>query len=528
MIRFLLEHGARLDLYGGRYDNPLQVASGNGNLVIVQTLILAGTDINRKGGQFGTALYAACQHGKVDVARLLLEHHADPNIQECGQLDNALQRACIPVVAREYHPEIVILLLEKGANPNLHGGFNGSALHAAFYTGNKTIIRALLERRADIRYKGGVHGTVLQAAVESGSEDVVRIALESGVTANEKGGELTYPLIRACAIDTCPDSIVSLLLRMGANPNLEREGDDVNARTFRTALQHTTSISKATMLLDHKAQVNTVAGIFGTVLHHAINWADMSDDMVRLFIDHGADVNNIIDGFGSPLCLALQLGHLDKARLLVGAGAKLDSVDAVGHSAVHVYLLMCEKVDPNFFEELIGLGPDPLLVDRRGCHLLHYAARANDLDVIRKMVQRGANVNVTDRHGWTPLHWGAASTRGSAQAIKLLLKSGCDKDMKDEEGRTALDLAVLFERSALISILNAEGNVYIDMPEDEKLEKKELGTISCDGCRIVRLPFASQCLDTDISSSESWLLRAHTMVSVRCLCVLRFLLPMYP
>lgn len=525
MVKILLEHKARPDSYGGIYDNPLQVASRYGNLAIVQTLILAGTDINSKGGKYGTALYAACWGRKVDVARVLLEHHADPNVQGCGQLDNALQERCTPTVAGEHHPELVTLLFNQGANPNLHGGPNGSALHAAFYSGHEPIIRALLERGADTRYKGGEFGTVLQAAVESGSEAVVRIALESGMTANEKGGEYTYPLIRACANENCPDSIVSLLLRMGANPNLKREGEDVNARTFRTALQHTTSISKATMLLDHKAQVSTVAGILGTVLHHAINWADVSDDIVRLFIDHRADVNKNLDELGSPLGLALQLEHLDKARILIGAGAKLDSVDSLGHSALHFYLLVCEKADPNFLEELVDLGLGPLRADRRGCSLLHYAARADSLDVLGKMVKCGANVNVTDRHGWTPLHWGAASTRGSAKAIKFLLKSECDKDMKDEEGRTALEL---FERTALISILKAEGEAYVALLEDGEPERKGLGDIRCDGCRIVRSSFASQRLDTDISSSDTWLLRADTLVSVRCLCVLRFLLPMYP
>ena len=110
----------------------------------------------------------------------------------------------------------MLLLLEHEADPNLHGRWNGSALHAAFSKGNEIIIRALLAKGANVRYKSGEFRSVLHAAVESGKEAAVRIALDCGLSANEKGGWFTYPLLRATAVETCPDSIVRLLLEEGA------------------------------------------------------------------------------------------------------------------------------------------------------------------------------------------------------------------------------------------------------------------------------------------------------------------------
>ena len=60
MVGFLLEQGARTDLYGGVYDNQLSVASSHGDIAMVQILLNAGSDVNRKGGEMGTALNAAC------------------------------------------------------------------------------------------------------------------------------------------------------------------------------------------------------------------------------------------------------------------------------------------------------------------------------------------------------------------------------------------------------------------------------------------------------------------------------------
>ena len=342
---------------------------------------------------------------------------------------------------------------------------------------------------------------------------MVKLALEYE-NPNEKGGYCTYPLIGTCAKESCPDSITLLLLKAGADPNLEREGDDESDKIFRTALQNAVggrSISKVAMLLDYGAHINTVGGPYSTALHHANYWTNVPDSIVRLLVDRGADVNIIINEYGSPLCQALQAGNVIKARMLIEAGANLDSVDALGRSALH-YILACDNTDSEFADELTSLDPNPLLLDRRGCGYLHYAARANNLNALEKFVKRGADVNLIDRQGWTPLHWGSASTRGSAKAVKLLLREGCSTDIKDKEGRTALDLAVLFERTALVSILSAEGEAYQDLPEDDQLEKKELGTYYCDGCIIVRLTFTGRCREADVCYLEACLLRGNPLV----------------
>ena len=263
---------------------------------------------------------------------ILLKHDADPNIQGCWVCDNALQTAC-----ERDNADIVLLLLESEADPNLRGGRYGSALHAAFSKGNEIIIRELLTRGADIRYRGGEYCSVIQAAVKSGNEAAVKIALECGLSANEKGGWFTYPLLRATAVESCPDSIVRLLLDEGADPNLEREGDDFIDQTFRTALQHSTSISKYKMLLDSGAEIDTVSGWLGTALHVAIyDGGKQKHSMIKFLVERGADVNKVAENVGSPLCYTGREADFDSARLLIEAGVDLDSVDTIGHSALHL------------------------------------------------------------------------------------------------------------------------------------------------------------------------------------------------
>lgn len=114
----------------------------------------------------------------------------------------------------------------------------------------------------------------------------------------------------------------------------------------------------------------------------------------------------------------------------------------------------------------------------------------NNADLTRRSLECGADVDVRDRQGWTPLHWAAASTRGTAELIKLLLKAGCDTMARNKQGRTALDLAVLFNRTTLKTVLEAEGGNYLTMPndDDESVWEDFESARFCDECTIVKSP----------------------------------------
>ena len=70
---------------------------------------------------------------------------------------------------------------------------------------------------------------------------------------------------------------------------------------------------------------------------------------------------------------------------------------------------------------------------------LHEAAKSGQLEVVKLLIQIGANVNAMDSKGRTPLH--SAAINGNLDIVKLLLKNGAKKNVEDEDDETPLSWA---------------------------------------------------------------------------------------
>jgi uncharacterized protein len=70
---------------------------------------------------------------------------------------------------------------------------------------------------------------------------------------------------------------------------------------------------------------------------------------------------------------------------------------------------------------------------------LHSAASRLQSDIVRILLEAGANPDVRQSAGWTPLH--AAAMNGDLTSLELLLAAGADPHATNDEGRSVSDLA---------------------------------------------------------------------------------------
>ena len=118
-VRALVEAEADVDIRDDRLDNPFLYAGAEGLLDILRLVNEAGADpalTNRYGG---TALIPACERGHVEVVRYLLEA-SDVDVDHVNDLGwTGLLEAIILADGDAAHQEIVRMLLENGADPDL-------------------------------------------------------------------------------------------------------------------------------------------------------------------------------------------------------------------------------------------------------------------------------------------------------------------------------------------------------------------------------------------------------------------------
>lgn len=111
-------------------------------------------------------------------------------------------------------------------------------------------------------------------------------------------------------------------------------------------------------------------------------------------------------------------------------------------------------VTPDGLQLLLEWRADVFTLDTLGRNLLHVAAQAGSLECIKLLLLvSGLECNsIMSSNGFIPLHY--AAREGHTQVLRYLLDNGADTNVKDSMGRTPLKLAELCHKQASIEILN--------------------------------------------------------------------------
>ena len=148
-LRVLLDAGADVDAQDATLDNPLLYAGREGFLDIAKVANEAEADPSITNRYGGVAHIPASERGHVDVVRYLLDE-TDIDVDHVNRLGwTALLEAIVLSDGGPRHQEIVRLLLEAGADPDLPDRDGVRPLTHARRRG-QTVIARLLEE-ADAR-----------------------------------------------------------------------------------------------------------------------------------------------------------------------------------------------------------------------------------------------------------------------------------------------------------------------------------------------------------------------------------------
>jgi ankyrin repeat protein len=330
--------------------------------------------------------------------------------------------------------ETVKLLLEAGADARAATPYDVTPLYLAAENGSAAVIAALLAAGADPNTAAPTGQTALMTAVRNGRIDAITVLLDNGAVLDARDPEFEQTALMIAVREGYPD-VVALLLERGA---------DVNAHTLVGETPAFIPPCKRTGCFSEGA---------------GINRGGIPDRGWRPAAKGGL----------TPLLYAARDGRTAEAKLLLAAGADVEQAEANGirpllmallNNQLGVVDLLLERGADVNADDFWGRAPLFAAVEYRNRDLRHRdlvdapVDRAALLDVIERLIERGADVNARTREwpysrtaftsdlswvdmtGQTPFVRAALS--GDTTTMRLLLEHGADPNIATFEGTTAL------------------------------------------------------------------------------------------
>ena len=149
-------------------------------------------------------------------------------------------------------------------------------------------------------------------------------------------------------------------------------------------------------------------------------------EAVYALLDAGADANAALGDGMTGLHWAALHGDVDITRLLLDAGARIETTTRLGsHTPLHV---ASRSARAEVARTLLEAGANPLAVTTTGATPLHFAAQAGRPSTIKALLEHGAAPDPREPvWGQTPLMFAAAAAR--VEAVKALLSGGADPSL---------------------------------------------------------------------------------------------------
>ncbi|CAL4087961.1 unnamed protein product, partial [Meganyctiphanes norvegica] len=182
-------------------------------------------------------------------------------------------------------------------------------------------------------------------------------------------------------------------------------------------------------------------------------------EAIRTLVQLGANLQTRGDGGNPPIYEAALYGQADAANVLLLLGADVNARDSgIGITPLH---LAADYGVPAAMELLLKNGANINAIADNGNTPFHYiGSRAvpNQSAVAKILIDNGADYYIKQNDGFNVLH--VTSANGVLPVVQALLESGADPNIPDNEGRTALALAVILredntDHDAIITLLAA-------------------------------------------------------------------------
>ncbi|HET8760468.1 MAG TPA: ankyrin repeat domain-containing protein, partial [Nitrospiria bacterium] len=465
-------------------ETPLVEAVLQNDVAQVTALLRSGADANTQSTDGQTALYLAAEQGRVEIAKLLLDHGADVNRVSPTSIESPYLQIPVPgsglpaslptdrksirqmasdtplvIAAWRGHADVVGLLIAHGAKTGFRSAFGWSPLLAAAKNGHRDVALVLLEHGADIEAPNSRGEAALHVAISFNRPDLVRVLMDKGANVNSRNRAGETPLMAALMglvrgrqeqLD-----VVNWLLAAGADvnaapptgvPPLAWAARNGNRDLVEAIMKRGVTAEAKAMALDDAIQFGKIA-------------------VIETLIDHGAGIAGPLSGM-RLLANAVGNNQIEVARVLLEHGVDVNAHDEATGTALSYAALRGNLAFVNF---LLEHGADPNIVRKGQPSPLVNAVDQGRLDIVTALLDRGADVNGGQGATRTPLL--VAIQKGHGRIAETLLDHGAPVNGRGDENllfaavwANQSDMAkLLLERGADVTIKPGQRDTYFHL-----------------------------------------------------------------
>ena len=309
---------------------------------------------------------AAATNAQRPLERLLAQPDIDINARDT---DN---RTALHYSAQQGALYATLLLIDRGADLMARDKDNKIPFELAANAGHAAAASHLLEATAGLNVKDNKGWSVLSWAVVSGDQDRVRALLDKGA----KVGEGCQNALEVCLLMEDME-MFAIVLAAGGIDAASRRGDTALMGVAKRGNEPLVDI-----LLSYNANPNV---------------ADL---------EHGY----------TPLRLAAEEGHTPIVLKLLHAGARRDTTDKLGDTAL---ISAARRGQTDAVQALLNSAVDPNITGAGGMTALMWAVYWNEKDTVAALLAGGANVHSVSDTGESALTW--AVLRSDAPTLRHIL-----------------------------------------------------------------------------------------------------------
>lgn len=451
IIRLLLEAGANQNACIDKSETAMSICLEHGNFDAASLMVQKGFSIPRTAGC--TLLKNAAEHKNTSFLKFLLEH-MDVNVKDTWG-ETALFTDCLSLEAAQ-------VLINAGIDVN---AVNENGQNCLISSQRGDVVKVLLEAGVDPNVGQSWKGAFDIIAVES--------CLMAGANVNAIDEEKTLKctaLMTHCGGKGITERIckVYLLLKAGANPNIEASG---NIPMFK----------KETAL--NWALYNKAPEL---VIRMLLKAGAKPEE--KMFTEYRAVLQKALlkNNESNPMTEAKQLFEREKEKLLK-EWKEEDEQEETDEPTLYDANEVEIDDDENFSDEgedekgetplhkaqssevaecLIKSEVNIEAKNADGKTLLSEMCKEGKTEAVHLLIQAGANIDVKDNYGVTPLML-ASRWSGNEQIVAELIENGANIEAKDEDGDTALQYVLNKECAKLL--IDAGADIHTKNANNESI-----------------------------------------------------------